>query len=428
MRILLTATAGLCLARWAYAAPVDEPFPTPRSIKGLQVQMVDDAITLGIHHAAINLALNGLATTSTPADQLTCENDGKSFVFSKQYVRSLDLQIKPLSDAGMVVYLIALAMPTGNADLDTLLLHPKASADRRFTVGAFNTETSEGRAWLRAAFEFLAQRYSGADAKHGRVWGWIIGNEVNSHHAWHNRGPSTLEEVTDGYEKAVRLAHDSLRKTSANGRVYLSFDHHWATSYTPDRPLDSVPARSLLDAFARLAKQRGDFDWNIAWHPYHSNLFATDLWNDPAAPHDDNAAKVTFRNLEVLCRYLAKPELKWQGKSRHLILSEQGFHSEPNPPAEQRQAAAYAYAWEKCRRLPQIDAFIYHRHVDHAHEGGLRLGLWRNLPGSIATPAERKPIYELFRKAGTNDWDAAVNALLPLTGFGSWEQAFAEQP
>jgi hypothetical protein len=69
-----------------------------------------------------------------------------------------------------------------------------------------------------------------------------------------------------------------------------------------------------------------------------------------------------------------------------------------------------------------IDAFIYHRHVDHSQEGGLRLGLWRNVPGSIADPQETKPIYELFRKAGTPQWDEAAGALLPLTGMRSWDE------
>ncbi len=50
--------------------------------------------------------------------------------------------------------------------------------------------------------------------------------------------------------------------------------------------------------------------------------------------------------INLLCRYLAKPALQWQSKSRPIILSEQRFHSEPNPAAEQRQAAAYAVAWE----------------------------------------------------------------------------------
>ena len=36
------------------------PFPTPPDKKGLQVQMVQDAIDLGIHHAAVNVSLGAL--------------------------------------------------------------------------------------------------------------------------------------------------------------------------------------------------------------------------------------------------------------------------------------------------------------------------------------------------------------------------------
>ena len=46
---------GLCLAAMGAANP--EPYPQPSSKKGLQVQMVDDAIALGIRHAALNFNL-----------------------------------------------------------------------------------------------------------------------------------------------------------------------------------------------------------------------------------------------------------------------------------------------------------------------------------------------------------------------------------
>jgi hypothetical protein len=73
-----------------------------------------------------------------------------------------------------------------------------------------------------------------------------------------------------------------------------------------------------------------------------------------------------------------------------------------------------------------IDAFIYHRHVDHSQEGGLRLGLWRNVPGSIADPESTKPIYDLFLKAGTPQWQAAADGLLPVTGLKSWDQVIGK--
>jgi hypothetical protein len=181
--------------------------------------------------------------------------------------------------------------------------------------------------------------------------------------------------------------------------------------------------RDVLDAFARLT---GDLGWHVAWHPYPENLGNPRVWADKTERSDDSTNKVTFKNLEVLCRHLRGPELLFRGEPRRVILSEQGFHSLPTPDGETLQAAAYAYAWEKCRRLPLVDAFIYHRHVDHAKEGGLRLGLWTNVPGSIADPERKKPIWELMKKAGSPEWEAAAAALRPVTGLQSWDELAGE--
>ncbi|MFM2004340.1 MAG: hypothetical protein RI963_3766 [Planctomycetota bacterium] len=419
-----SVACAVLLATWSRGGRCEEgsPFPNSPHIKGLQVQMVDDALKLDVRHAGINFVLSGLYADPGDASAATWESGGKTFRFSKAYLESIDRSVKPLSDAGVIVYLIVLAMPTGQEAIDRLVIHPDAGKSGAYTVAAFNTQTKEGQAWLRAALEFVMDHYSGAQAPGGRVWGWILGNEVNSHFMWHNRGPCTLEELTDGYERALRIAHQSLRKASKHARVYLSLDHHWTGSITPQRPENSVSGKGLLGALATLVRERGDFDWHVAYHPYHSNLFSSELWNDPQAKVAPDAAKVTFHNLEVLCRYMERPELAWEGKPRRVILSEQGFHSDQTAEGEARQAAAYAYAWEKCRRLPMIDAFIYHRHVDHSQEGGLRLGLWRNVPGSVADPQGTKPIYELFRKAGTPQWDEAAGALLPLTGMRGWDE------
>lgn len=396
------------------------PFPQPASIKGLQVQMVDDAIALGIHHAGINFAINGLYAKPDTTNGIEWTSEGKRYQFNRSYVEALDRQIKPLSDAGIVVYAILIAYPTGSSEIDRVVIHPKADADRKYTVGAFNVETPDGRAWLQAALELLAHRYSRRDAENGRVWGWIVGNEVNSHFLWHNRGPCNVDELADSYERTVRLAHNAIRKFSDHARIYLSFDHYWTVSHLPNEPLKSVPGRKLLETFAAVAKSRGDFEWHVAWHPYHSNLFATDLWSDSQAPEIADAPKVTFRNLEVLAARLAQSDMLWNGSPRRIILSEQGFHSDGSKEGAMKQAAAFAYAWTQANRIPTIDAFIYHRHVDHAHEGGLNLGLWIKQPGSISNPEKQKPIYELFLKAGTDDWHKAADNYLPIAGRTSW--------
>lgn len=427
MRNILVSSFLIFLANAPLLAqskvPDATPFPKPPSIKGLQVQMNDDALALGIHHAGVNINLTALVDLEKNPGNTKRIVDGREFSFNESYLKSLDAQIKPLSDRGVLVYLILIAYPSKNPAIDALAIHPDARKDYKYSVGAFNAKTPEGRAWLTAVTQEIASRWSGARAESGRVWGWIVGNEVNSHWIWSNMGKKPMAEAVTEYAQVFRIVHGAVRTASTNARLYISFDHHWAASMHGISAEEATPGRDYLDAFAKLT---ADLDWHVAWHPYPEDLGNPRAWADKTVTSDDASNKVTFKNLEVLCRHLKKPELLFKGEPRRVILSEQGFHLLLTPDGETLQAAAYAYAWEKCRKLSLVDAFIYHRHVDHAHEGGLRLGLWRNAPHSIADPHSKKQIWELFRKAGTPEWDAAAAQLLPVTGLKSWSELTGE--
>ena len=398
-----------------WAQPNADSFPQPPSIKGLQVQMTDDAVALGIHHAGLNINITALIDLKSKPGNPTRTVDGQTFSFNEHYLKSLDSQIKPLSDKGIMVYAIVLSYPSKKPEIDEIALHP-------YSIAAFNVKTPTGRAWLRAVTELMAERWSGNHPEHGRIWGWIVGNEVNSHWLWYNLGRKPLSETVTEYAKAFRIVHESVRKAVLHARLYIPFDHHWADSMNGISAEEATPGRDFMDNFAKQIRESGDLDWNVAAHPYPEDLGNPRAWADKTIKSDDNTNKVTFKNLEVLSHHLHRPELLWQGKPRRIILSEQGFHTLLKPEGESLQAAAYAYAWEKCRRLALIDAFIYHRHVDHAKEGGLRLGLWRNAPNSISEPHSKKQIWELFRLAGTPEWDVEAAKLLPVTGLKSWAE------
>ena len=60
---IIAVTLGLFSSGLAVSVadePKSQPFPQPSGKKGLQVQMIDDAIALGIHHAASNINLTVL--------------------------------------------------------------------------------------------------------------------------------------------------------------------------------------------------------------------------------------------------------------------------------------------------------------------------------------------------------------------------------
>ncbi len=416
--ILIIFTVACTLAA-AKARAVDS-YPIAASKKGLQVEIVEDALALGVKHAALNFNLSQMIDPKGDTNNLEWVRAGETFRFKRGYLESMDRQIKRLSDRGVVVTLIVLTYQSRDADVNRLMIHPRCVTNAPNHLGNFNTATDEGRRWLAATMEFCAARWSGADTQHGRVAGYIMGNEVNSHWWWANMGRVTMEEFADDYLRTVRLANDAVRAQSGYARVYISLEHHWNIRYPAGDTRQSFPGRAFVDYFARRAKEGGDFDWHVAFHPYPENLFEPRFWNDKSATTNVlTTPRITFKNIELLPEYLRREELLYEGKPRRIILSEQGFHTPKGLNGETIQAAAYAYAYKKIEKIDGIDSFILHRHVDHKDEGGLLLGLRSLVPTGVeARPKKR--IWEVFRAADTPDWEKAFEFALPIVGLKSW--------
>jgi hypothetical protein len=397
----------------------NEPYPSAASKKGLQVEIVEDALALGVKHAALNLNLSQLIDPTGNTNNPSWLSDGRTYWFKRSYVEQMDKLIKPLSERDILVNLILLAYQSSDAEVNRLMLHPLYSTNAPNHLGAFNTVTDDGRRWFIATMEFIAERWSRPDRKFGRVVGYIMGNEVNSHWWWSNMGRVTMQDFADDHLRSVRLAHRAIRKQCSWGRVYLSLEHHWNIRYRAGDEQQSFPGRAFIDYFGQRAKEGGDFDWQIAFHPYPENLFDPRFWNDKTATTNASTPRITFKNLEMLTAYMRKPEMLYNSQPRRIILSEQGFHTPKGPDGETLQAAAYCYAYKKVERLDGIDAFILHRHVDHPHEGGLLLGL-RGMHPQGGDPHPKKKIYECFRLADTEDWENAFEFALPVIGLTSW--------
>lgn len=399
-----------------------EDYPRAASKKGLQVEDVDDALALGIKHAAINVDLAQLVDPSADpgSDQPQWASRDAVFHFHAAPLERLDRTIKTLSEAGVLVHVIVLAYESPDPAVNRLMLHPRYASAAPNRLGLFNAATSEGQLWLTATLEFLAERWSRTDRKYGRVAGYIIGNEVNSHWWWSNRGRVEIDEFVRDYLAAVRLMHEAVRSQSAWARVYVSLEHHWSIRYPPAEVDQAFPGRQFLDVFAARARAGGDFDWHVAFHSYPENLFEPRFWLDATALPTPDTPRITFKNLDVLTTYLRRPELLYDGKPRRIILSEQGFHTPDGPEGESVQAAAYCYAYKIVDQLEGVDAFILHRHIDHPHEGGLRLGVRRRQTEG-PSEASRKRIYECLRLADTPQWEAAFQFALPIVGLHDWD-------
>ncbi len=421
--LVLAAGAFSLTAAEPVTSRYHEPYPMAVSKKGLQVEIVEDALALGVKHAALNFNLTPLLDLKGDTNNPAWVSGGRTYRFRRSQLEGMDRRIKQLSDAGAVVNLIVLTYQSGDGARDRVMIHPQCVSNAPNRLGNFNTVTAEGRGAFVAAMEFCAERWSRPDRKFGRVSGYIIGNEVNSHWWWANMGRVTMTEFAEDYLRTVRLAHDAVRRQSDWARVYISLEHHWNTRFDKKSEHTAFAGRGFVDYFARRAREGGDFDWNIAFHPYPENLFEPRFWNDKTATTNVlTTPRITFKNIELLPAYLRQPELLYQGRPRRIILSEQGFHTPKGTNGELIQAAAYCYAYKKIEGLDGIDAFILHRHVDHPHEGGLMLGL-RSLTPNATEARPKKLSWECFRAADTPEWERAFRFALPVTGLKSWTEA-----
>lgn len=413
-----------------FKAPNTSPFPQVLDKKGLQVQMSDDAESLGVQHAAINLDLAKIMLNKkTSAQNITFSSGGTDYYFDAAAVAALDTQIKAVSDNGTLVNLIVLLYRHDNDpnSAANILIHPDASRDAGAgPVYGFNTVTAEGIRYTTAAMEFIASRWSRTDEKFGRAVGFIVGNEVDAQWIWSNSGEKTIDQFLNDYSRALRVMSLASRKYYDKARTYISLTQHWSIPAGANSTR-FYPAKDVIDTLNAVSKAGGDFPWFIAYHPYPQDLFKPDFWNDTEATDSVGTRLITFKNVQVLPRYLASNDLLYKGEPRRIILSEQGCHTPGSGrnlslDAEKLQAACFAYAYYKIRFLPSIDSFILHRHVDHQLEGGLNLGLWTSdyATTNPNAPLRQKYSYNVFKYIDTARSLEVTDFAKKIIGIDDW--------
>ncbi|GAB3761528.1 hypothetical protein GCM10028864_51260 [Microlunatus parietis] len=433
----LAVTDGTVLGSYRYVddnrvTPLASyPYPEPLNKKGVTLPVTDDFEEIGGQHGTVNIALNQfmLLEPKDPADTIAFTSNGREFYFDAKAVEARDRLIKPVSDNGGVLNLIFLVQPTTDPNsAGRVLAHPDADPAGR--ILGFNTVTAEGVAYYTAAVEFFTQRYTRNDQRYGRATGFIVGNEINAQWAWANMGDKPVGEFVHDYERALRITDLAARAAYSEARTYISLTHCWitvcGTNPDPANPTRFYPAPDVIEGINRLTKDHGDYGWHVAHHPYPQTLANPAFWNDDKATGDiETTPFLTFKNLELLPRYLGRDELRYDGQPRRIILSEQGCNTPgTSAEAERLQAACYALAYYKTRFLDGIDAFILHRHVDHKREGNFRFGLWtadqeRPEPD---LPDKPKLIHEVFAFIDTERSLEVTEFALDVIGIEDWSE------
>ncbi len=371
---------------------------------------------LGISAMTINVMMDSFLSTTGGEQTIAYQWQGKPYYAKTESLDKVEASLLEATANHVVVSAILLvenpAQSKGGSK-KSLLAHPDAQPAGRFVMP--DVTSSESINAYAGLLNFLAQRWSRADGKYGRVHHWIVHNEVDAGWVWTNAGEIAAAPFMDLYQRSLRLTDLIVRQYDPNAHALISLTHYWTEAGNPRFYGSKEMFRQLL----RFTAAEGDFPWAVAFHPYPENLRMPRTWEDKSATDSFDTEKITPYNIEVLDAWMHRPEMLYQGNIRPVQLSENGFNSPKNTPqALEEQTAAMAYVWKKIAPLDSIKVWHYHNWYDSAGEGGLLLGL-RTFKSDGGKP---KPIWYLYRDLGTAKEDAACAPYLKTIGIKSWDE------
>ena len=403
-------------------ASFTEEYPEAMSKQGLLIEldMLGDAMELGVKHTTINIPYHHII-----GGNLKYHYNGKDYYFNEELIASYDKMISSFSNKGIIVTAILLnGWNDAHPELHEAGLAKSSSA---FYYG-FNVSTPEGYETTRALFSFMAERYSGADYKHGRVSNWIVGNEVNNNKNWNYVGPMDLASYTKLYEKNFRVAYTAIKSRSKNARVFFSTDYEWKKQNTNLQ----YAAKDFIDLFNAGISAEGNIEWGLAYHPYPYPMTEPEFWDDDQTGMVNETFEspvINFKNLHVLTDYFQQAHMRTAGgQVRHIILSEEGFTSDSISRGKvyDIQAAAFAYAYYLVDNNPYIDAFILNRQVDAITEveTSCAFGLWTvdmSRPDKVIAVMP-KNIYQVFKHIDTRKSLRYSEFAKSIVGISDWSE------
>jgi len=304
-----------------------------------------------------------------------------------------------------------------NIVVNAIILTPTKSSykDPENTGGNYtmpNLTTAKAFNQYAAALEYMAERYTKEGS--GRIHNWIMHNEVDMSKEWTNMGDQPVLRYLDRYLKSMRICYNIVRQYDQNAAILGSYTHNWVASdggYSP---------RDMLKKTVQYSNAEGDFNWGVAYHPYAQDIYKAEFWkNDDKATSTQTTKYITFKNLEVIDAWIKLDENLYQGKTkRKLFLSEQGVNSPSYSNSDlELQAAGACWAWKKVKKLDGIDAIQWHNWVDNPAEQGLNLGLRK-------PDLQTKPVWDVWKAAGTDKEDEVFAPYLKTIGISSWDEIF----
>jgi hypothetical protein len=379
-----------------------------------------DLDELGIGSTTYNIDVKTVITSKAGADTEPYNYGGKIYYINKLVVNQITDAIRQLNERNLSVAAIILVSPGGDPTINELLNHP------RYTQGYYtmpNMTTLESVNCYAAVLDYLARTFSSKEAK-ARIDHWIMHNEVDQGHIWTNmgdKGSTPANYYFDTYVKSVRMAYNIIRQYNDKSEIFTSFTHFWSQDENGNR---EYAAKPMLERMVKYSALEGDCKWALAYHSYPQDLTNPEVWNDPDAVNDMNTKYVSFKNLEILGKWITEKDHLYKGSvKRSLWLSENGINTHSYSDEDlDIQAAGCAYALKKVMGVNGIDAIQWHRWIDHPDEGGLRLGLRKFT--DTENGGMKKNSYEVFKAIGNSDEDEVTEKYKSIIGINDWSEIF----
>lgn len=409
--------SGICISNPEILADSSISIPQPESKKGLLLdpQMLNTPMLtdLDVKYAIYNIPLSHILGETSNADlpTITYEYKGKEYKFNGASIKGYDNLFKYLSDSGMNS--TAIILNDWN-DAYPELIHPLArNKEAGAYYYAFNTADEEGCMYLEAIASFLTERYSGKE--YGLVSNWVIANEINQYRIWNYMDTDDINLYAAEFEKALRIFYNAAKSNYAEANVYFSIDHDWNNNDGDNK--DHFNAKDILAAINDIARQKGNYDWGLAIHPYPDPLTKVNYWTE-TYDKTENASLLTLMNLSTVTDVLEKEEyLDRNGDVRSITVTELGFSS---ASGEKLQAAAFAYCYYIIEANPYVDAFIMNRQTDAMEE--VRQGLAFGIYDLDQSP---KYIFDTFKYIDTDEAQSHTEFMLNILGADSLEEALS---
>ena len=393
------------------------------SIKGLLVDPnrlnSGELEDLGVKQAAYNIPFSKITGQTTSANYPTIHYtyNGKTYAIDGQSVAEYDIVFGSLSRKGIRV--TAILLNDMNYEYPELV-HPQARSGSTAPYVMFNGAEQAGIDAMAAISTFLAERYSGSG--HGTVSNWVIANEINARKQWNYMEYTDVYNYSKEYAQAFRVFYNAIKSVNASAEVYMPLDQTWNRNHNDN----NYDARDIIDNFNAIIKEKGNIDWQVAYHPYPVPLTNAAFWNTGAyykklTVDSVDTAMINMKNVHVVTDYLKREDfLTDSGEARHVLLSEQGFTSSSG--GEGVQAAAFAYAYYLAEANSQINGFLLNRQTDAPEEvaQGLAFGLNHS-------NGAHKQVYNVFKKIDTAESASATEFAKSILGISDWSSVIKQR-